>query len=185
MANKIEMIVKYYVQKALREELEVFEQVIEEKVREKVALVQTLNEIETRKRKPLPEGRKSLFDVVDVDAGPVEQQLPREASPPSASRPKITPEALGITEGIWADIYKDTASSNNPLLSEQRGPGNMPPSGGGENPELVSEEQLRSLGVFKDYSHHVDAMERKDKQKSGDADLEARRKEILSKTIQR
>lgn len=55
-------------------------------------------------------------------------------------------ENIGVDEDTWANIYEDTATSDNPILGGDDS----------DKPELVSESALKESGLFRDYSKFVE-----------------------------
>ena len=162
MANKIEMIVRHYVKRFLSEALIDFDKLVERKVQEKI----------------------DYLSLMQESKSPVEYRtvMEEQVVPQSSSRKRITPEMLGITDETWKNIYDDTLASNNPILGESSYT-DEPPA---DRPELVPESVLRNAGLMKDFSAHMEAMEKRDKRKTGsneDLDAYNKRREMLNKNI--
>lgn len=161
MGNKIEKIVRFYVKKYLTEAADDLEALVERKVRERMSLASLLKENEA----PAPS---------------IKEASSPEISPPK-QRKRLRPEDLGITEGVWKGVYEGI-DVDNPILTGVRDQDGVPVAGE-EKPEHVPEAVLEQAGLLRDFSKHVEAMEKKDRQKSGDNDLEQKRQEILRRTM--
>ena len=167
MANKIEIIVRHYVKKFITEALIDLDALVERKVATRLDSLSVLREVVGSQSPTLKTA--------------IEQDLPLSNSPSMPPRKKLTPEDLGVTPEMWEAVYSDTAASDSPILSEVRDYSEEQPSA--ERPETAPEEAMVAAGLMRDYSKHMTAFAKKDKQVLGDVDLELQRREILNKTI--
>lgn len=170
--NKIEKIVEFYVRKYAKkffnESYALLETLVEKKVQERLDLLSVLQEDRQ------PTLRSTMLEESHVS----QNQTPKR---------KITPKDLGITDEVWKNVYADTLSSGNPILTEEvdNYEGGEPPA---DRPEHVPEAVLERLGLMQDFSKHMAAFDKIDKKKQTSSDdLEAynKRREMLSKNIVR
>ncbi|KKQ98811.1 MAG: hypothetical protein UT24_C0036G0009, partial [Candidatus Woesebacteria bacterium GW2011_GWB1_39_12] len=101
--------------------------------------LQTMVENVVSKKIPNPNltPRLSVRDTVMAE----EDQKSKEKLTPD--KKKIIIEKLVGGNDMWKDIYKDTMSSNNPILDDT--------DNSDTKPELVPEHVLESMGLMKDY----------------------------------
>lgn len=169
MTNKIEIIVRHYVKKFIAEALTDLDALVERKVATRLDSLSVLREVVGS-----PAPTRNLQETL---AG----EVPSSNTAPTAPRRKLTPEDLGVSPEMWEAVYSDTAASDSPILSEVRDYSEDQPSA--ERPETAPEEAMVAAGLMRDYSKHMTAFAKKDKQVLGDVDLELQRREILNKTI--
>ena len=181
MSNKIEKIVRHYVNKVLSEAVHKMDAVIDKKVNERV---QQRLDLATLLEQPIsaPRTLKETVGVPEVPL-PFAAQVPHipKSAPPSAPSPSsILDKFRDHDENPYGDVFADTAQSGNPLLRENFDPLAKPSPA---EQELVPEHILEQAGFLKDFSKHMDAFEDMDRKKVESSDPEA---EIeYKKTLQR
>jgi len=181
MSNKIEKIVRHYVNKVLFEVAGNLDELVEQKVKLQVERRLQLGDL---LREHTQEPRSDLHEVFEGQS--VKETTPTLTPMSTPKKRKLSAADLGISEDTWKSVYADTMQSDNPILTEEHipQPGETPPP---DRPELVSESAMEQFGFMRDFSKHVDAFDAMDKKKhhasKEDQEAQAAYKEALQKVV--